>query len=108
MGISLLDDELMSLGLSEGTHTSNPPSQPEDSTAWDSFQSSDSIDADIPAAPSLLLTPDPPSLSLPLSSLSLPLSSGSTPGNSALDELDLLGKTLMQQSLPPEGQQVKW
>ncbi|KAI9527053.1 ARF-binding protein [Dissostichus eleginoides] len=108
MGISFLDDELMSLGLSEGTHTSNPPSQPEDSTAWDSFQSSDSIDADIPAAPSLLLTPDPPSLSLPLSSLPLPLSSGSTPGNSALDELDLLGKTLMQQSLPPEDQQVKW
>ncbi|KAK5856655.1 hypothetical protein PBY51_008238 [Eleginops maclovinus] len=101
MGISLLDDELMSLGLSEGTHTSNPPSQPEDSTAWDSFQSSDSIDADIPAAPCLLLSPDP-------TSLSLPLSSGSTPGNSALDELDLLGKTLMQQSLPPEGLQVKW
>ncbi|KAK2833795.1 hypothetical protein Q5P01_017684 [Channa striata] len=101
MGISLLDDELMSLGLSEGTHTSNPPSQPEDSTAWDSFQSSDSIDADIPAAPSLLLSPDPPSHSLPLSS-------GSTPGNSALDELDLLGKTLLQQSLPPEGLQVKW
>uniref|UniRef100_G3NWL4 Golgi associated, gamma adaptin ear containing, ARF binding protein 1 n=1 Tax=Gasterosteus aculeatus aculeatus TaxID=481459 RepID=G3NWL4_GASAC len=99
MGISLLDDELMSLGLSEGTHT-NPPSQPEDSTAWDSFQSSDSIDADIPAGPSLLLSPDP--------SHSQPLSSCSTPGNSALDELDLLGKTLMQQSLPPEGLQVKW
>ncbi|XP_071396034.1 ADP-ribosylation factor-binding protein GGA1-like isoform X4 [Centroberyx affinis] len=96
MGISLLDDELMSLGLSEGTHTSNPASQPEDSTAWDSFQSSDSIDADIPAAPSLLLSPDPPSHSQPLSS-------GSTPGSSALDELDLLGKTLLQQSLPPEG-----
>ncbi|XP_018523154.1 ADP-ribosylation factor-binding protein GGA1 isoform X2 [Lates calcarifer] len=101
MGISLLDDELMSLGLSEGTHTSNPHSQPEDSTAWDSFQSSDSIDADIPAAPSLLLSPDPPSHSQPLSA-------GSTPGNSALDELDLLGKTLLQQSLPPEGLQVKW
>uniref|UniRef100_UPI0037E73F56 ADP-ribosylation factor-binding protein GGA1-like n=1 Tax=Semicossyphus pulcher TaxID=241346 RepID=UPI0037E73F56 len=101
MGISLLDDELMSLGLSDGTHTSNPPSQPEDSTAWDSFQSSDSIDADIPAAPSLLLSPDP-------ASHSQLLSSGSTPGNSALDELDLLGKTLMQQSLPPEGLQVKW
>lgn len=101
MGISLLDDELMSLGLSEGTHASNPPSQPEDSTAWDSFQSSDSIDADTPAAPSLLLSPDPPSHSQPLSS-------GSTPGNSALDELDLLGKTLLQQSLPPEGLQVKW
>ncbi|XP_029944763.1 ADP-ribosylation factor-binding protein GGA1-like isoform X2 [Salarias fasciatus] len=101
MGISLLDDELMSLGLSEGTHTSNPASQPEDSTAWDSFQSSDSIDADVPAAPSLLLSPDPPSHSQPVSS-------GSTPGNSALDELDLLGKTLLQQSLPPEGLQVKW
>ncbi|KAM3863483.1 ADP-ribosylation factor-binding protein GGA1-like [Diretmus argenteus] len=101
MGLSLLDDELMSLGLSEGTHTSNPTSQPEDSTAWDSFQSSDSIDTDIPAAPSLLLSPDPPSLSQPLSS-------GSTPGSSALDELDLLGKTLLQQSLPPEGLQVKW
>uniref|UniRef100_A0A8D0DAK4 Golgi associated, gamma adaptin ear containing, ARF binding protein 1 n=1 Tax=Sander lucioperca TaxID=283035 RepID=A0A8D0DAK4_SANLU len=88
-------------GLSEGTHASNPHSQPEDSTAWDSFQSSDSIDTDIPAAPSLLLSPDPPSYSQPLSS-------GSTPGNSALDELELLGKTLMQQSLPPEGLQVKW
>uniref|UniRef100_A0A671UY73 Golgi associated, gamma adaptin ear containing, ARF binding protein 1 n=1 Tax=Sparus aurata TaxID=8175 RepID=A0A671UY73_SPAAU len=76
MGISLLDDELMSLGNSI-------------------------IDADIPAAPSLLLSPDP-------ASHSQPLSSGSTPGNSALDELDLLGKTLLQQSLPPEGLQVKW
>jgi len=64
------------------------------------FQSSDSIDADIPAAPSLL-SPDP-------ASHSQPLSPGSTAGNSALDELDLLGKTLMQQSLPPEGLQVKW
>uniref|UniRef100_A0A1A8M9Z5 Golgi-associated, gamma adaptin ear containing, ARF binding protein 1 n=1 Tax=Nothobranchius pienaari TaxID=704102 RepID=A0A1A8M9Z5_9TELE len=101
MGISLLDDELMSLGLSEGTHTSNPPSHPEDSTAWDSFQSSDSIDADITAAPSLLLSPDPPSQPHHPSS-------GSAPGSSALDELDLLGKTLLQQSLPPEGLQVKW
>uniref|UniRef100_A0A667XLY4 Golgi associated, gamma adaptin ear containing, ARF binding protein 1 n=1 Tax=Myripristis murdjan TaxID=586833 RepID=A0A667XLY4_9TELE len=73
MGISLLDDELMSLG---------------DNT-------------DLPAAPSLLLSPDPPSHSQPLSS-------GSTPGSSALDELDLLGKTLLQQSLPPESLQVKW
>ncbi|MEQ2265172.1 ARF-binding protein, partial [Xenotaenia resolanae] len=100
-GISLLDDELMSLGLSEGTHTPNPLSQPEDSTAWDSFQSSDSIDPDVQAAPSLLLSPDLPPHSQPLSS-------GSNPGNSALDELDLLGKTLLQQSLPPEGLQVKW
>uniref|UniRef100_A0A8C6T2U7 Golgi associated, gamma adaptin ear containing, ARF binding protein 1 n=1 Tax=Neogobius melanostomus TaxID=47308 RepID=A0A8C6T2U7_9GOBI len=98
MKISLLDDELMSLGLSEGAHTSNPASQPDDSTAWDSFQS---IEADIPAAPSLLLSPD-----LPAPSHSR--SSGSTPANSALDELDLLGKTLLQQSLPPEGPHVKW
>uniref|UniRef100_A0A8C6SVT6 Golgi associated, gamma adaptin ear containing, ARF binding protein 1 n=1 Tax=Neogobius melanostomus TaxID=47308 RepID=A0A8C6SVT6_9GOBI len=97
MKISLLDDELMSLGA----HTSNPASQPDDSTAWDSFQSSESIEADIPAAPSLLLSPD-----LPAPSHSR--SSGSTPANSALDELDLLGKTLLQQSLPPEGPHVKW
>ncbi|XP_019726476.1 ADP-ribosylation factor-binding protein GGA1 [Hippocampus comes] len=100
-GLSLLDDELMSLGLSEGTHTSNPPSQPEDSTAWDSFQSSDSIDADTPAAPTLLLSPEP-------SSHSHPVSPASAPKGSVLDELDLLGKTLLQQSLPPEGLQVKW
>uniref|UniRef100_A0A8C3AT42 Golgi associated, gamma adaptin ear containing, ARF binding protein 1 n=1 Tax=Cyclopterus lumpus TaxID=8103 RepID=A0A8C3AT42_CYCLU len=101
MGISLLDDELMSLGNSTSDSTRTNKLYPEDSTAWDSFQSSDSIDADIPAAPSLLLSPDP-------ASHSQPLSSGSTPGNSALDELDLLGKTLMQQSLPPEDMQVKW
>nr|XP_046187073.1 ADP-ribosylation factor-binding protein GGA1-like [Oncorhynchus gorbuscha] len=100
MGISLLDDELMSLG--KGTHTSNPASQPEDSTAWDSFQSSDSVDiTDIPAAPSVLLSPD----RLPYTQ---PLSTGATSGSSALDELDLLGKKLLQQSLPPEGLQVKW
>uniref|UniRef100_A0A8C4GWC9 ADP-ribosylation factor-binding protein GGA1 n=1 Tax=Dicentrarchus labrax TaxID=13489 RepID=A0A8C4GWC9_DICLA len=100
MGISLLDDELMSLGNSM-SDPSYPTSFMQDTDSWDSFQSSDSIDADIPAAPSLLLSPDPPSHSQPLSS-------GSTPGNSALDELDLLGKTLLQQSLPPEGLQVKW
>ncbi|KAM6956936.1 ADP-ribosylation factor-binding protein GGA1 [Aplochiton taeniatus] len=101
IGINLLDDELMSLGLSEGTHAFNLASQPDDSTAWDSFQFSDSIDTDIPAAPSLLMSPDSPSHSQPLST-------GSTPGSSALDELDLLGKTLLQQSLPPEGLQFKW
>uniref|UniRef100_A0A8C7FEH6 Golgi associated, gamma adaptin ear containing, ARF binding protein 1 n=1 Tax=Oncorhynchus kisutch TaxID=8019 RepID=A0A8C7FEH6_ONCKI len=75
MGISLLDDELMSLG---------------------------NVDIlDIPAAPSVLLSPDP----LPYTQ---PLSTGAMSGSSALDELDLLGKTLLQQSLPPEGLQVKW
>ncbi|CAL8284231.1 unnamed protein product [Boreogadus saida] len=106
-GISLLDDELMSLGLSEGTHTSNAPSQPEDSTAWDSFQSSDSIEADIPAAPSLL-SPDPPSHTHLPPSGPAPAGSSSAPSTSALDELDLLGKTLLQQSLPPDSLHVKW
>ncbi|XP_067089276.1 ADP-ribosylation factor-binding protein GGA1-like [Osmerus mordax] len=106
MGLSLLDDELMSLGLSEGTLTS-AASQPDDSTAWDSFQSSDSVDADVPAAPSLLLSPDPPALSQAASS-SATTPSSSAPSSSALDELDLLGKALLQQSLPPEGFQVKW
>uniref|UniRef100_A0A3B5MCV7 Golgi-associated, gamma adaptin ear containing, ARF binding protein 1 n=1 Tax=Xiphophorus couchianus TaxID=32473 RepID=A0A3B5MCV7_9TELE len=79
-GISLLDDELMSLG-----NVSISPLRCE--------RSRGSIDADVHAAPSLLLSPDPPSHSQPLSSL---------------DELDLLGKALLQQSLPPEGLQVKW
>uniref|UniRef100_A0A8C7SK74 Golgi-associated, gamma adaptin ear containing, ARF binding protein 1 n=1 Tax=Oncorhynchus mykiss TaxID=8022 RepID=A0A8C7SK74_ONCMY len=60
------------------------------------LQSSDSVGIpDIPAAPSVLLSPDP----LPYTQ---PLSTGATSGSSALDELDLLGKKLLQQSLPPE------
>uniref|UniRef100_A0A8C7GHI3 Golgi associated, gamma adaptin ear containing, ARF binding protein 1 n=1 Tax=Oncorhynchus kisutch TaxID=8019 RepID=A0A8C7GHI3_ONCKI len=59
-------------------------------------QSSDSVDiTDIPAAPSVLLSPD----RLPYTQ---PLSTGATSGSSALDELDLLGKKLLQQSLPLE------
>ncbi|KAL0992966.1 hypothetical protein UPYG_G00101580 [Umbra pygmaea] len=102
VGVILLDDELMSLGLSEGTHTSNLTSQPGDSTTWDSFQSSDSVDVlDIPAATTAFRSPDPPPNSRPLPP-------GAGAGSSALYELDLLGKTLLQQSLPPEGMQVKW
>lgn len=33
---------------------------------------------------------------------------GSTASPKPMEELDLLGKTLLQQSLPPESQQVKW
>lgn len=33
---------------------------------------------------------------------------GPTAAPKAMDELDLLGKTLLEQSLPPESQQVKW
>uniref|UniRef100_A0A674BTP8 Golgi associated, gamma adaptin ear containing, ARF binding protein 1 n=1 Tax=Salmo trutta TaxID=8032 RepID=A0A674BTP8_SALTR len=104
MGISLLDDELMSLGKGRQHITSSLPGPLLlpccDCTAWDSFQVSVDI-TDIPAAPSVLLSPDP----LPYTQ---PLSTGATSGSSALDELDLLGKTLLQQSLPPEGLQVKW
>ncbi|XP_036107724.1 ADP-ribosylation factor-binding protein GGA1 isoform X1 [Molossus molossus] len=89
--VSLLDDELMSLGLSDPT----PPSGPSlDGAGWNSFQSSDGTE---PPAP----TPAPSMDSWPPTQTSLPASSG-------LDDLDLLGKTLLQQSLPPESQQVRW
>ena len=72
-----------------------------------SLQSSESIEADIPAAPSLL-SPDPPSHTHLPPSGPAPAGSSSAPATSALDELDLLGKTLLQQSLPPDSLHVKW
>ncbi|XP_062931807.1 ADP-ribosylation factor-binding protein GGA1 [Cynocephalus volans] len=91
--VSLLDDELMSLGLGDPT----PPSGPSlDGAGWNSFQSSDGAEPPVPTpaqAPSMDTQP-------PVQT-SLPASSG-------LDDLDLLGKTLLQQSLPPESQQVRW
>ncbi|XP_016078069.1 PREDICTED: ADP-ribosylation factor-binding protein GGA1 isoform X2 [Miniopterus natalensis] len=89
--VSLLDDELMSLGLSDPT----PPSGSSlDGAGWNSFQSSDGTELPAP-------TPAPSVDSWALTQTSLPASSG-------LDDLDLLGKTLLQQSLPPESQQVRW
>ncbi|KAG8511138.1 ADP-ribosylation factor-binding protein GGA1 [Galemys pyrenaicus] len=85
--VSLLDDELMSLGLSDPT----PPSGPSlDGAGWNSFQSSESTEPPTPGLDSRAPAQTP-----------LPTSSG-------LDDLDLLGKTLLQQSLPPESQQVRW
>ncbi|XP_006865268.1 PREDICTED: ADP-ribosylation factor-binding protein GGA1 isoform X2 [Chrysochloris asiatica] len=85
--VSLLDDELMSLGLSDPT----PPSGPGlDGAGWNSFQSSDD-GTEQPLGPSPSTDVQPP-----------------LPASSALDDLDLLGKTLLQQSLPPESQQVRW
>ncbi|XP_045408879.1 ADP-ribosylation factor-binding protein GGA1 isoform X2 [Lemur catta] len=90
--VSLLDDELMSLGLSEPT----PPSGPSlDGTGWNSFQSSDAAEPPAPAPAQAPMDSRSPV------QMSLPASSG-------LDDLDLLGKTLLQQSLPPESQQVRW
>ncbi|XP_070227720.1 ADP-ribosylation factor-binding protein GGA1 isoform X4 [Bos mutus] len=57
-------------------------------------QSSDSTEAPAPTpAPSVDIRP--PAQTPP-------------PASSGLDDLDLLGKTLLQQSLPPESQQVRW
>lgn len=86
--VSLLDDELMSLGLSDPT----PPAGPSlDGAGWNSFQSSDGAE------------PPGPTLAQALNTDSRPMAQ-----SSGLDDLDLLGKTLLQQSLPPEAQQVRW
>uniref|UniRef100_A0AAR2JFT4 Golgi-associated, gamma adaptin ear containing, ARF binding protein 1 n=1 Tax=Pygocentrus nattereri TaxID=42514 RepID=A0AAR2JFT4_PYGNA len=80
LGISLLDDELMSLGLTDVTPSPNlASSQSGDATTWNSFQVREIAPATAPP-----------------------------PTTKALDELDLLGKALLQQSLPPESLQVKW
>uniref|UniRef100_A0AAX7TVG9 Golgi-associated, gamma adaptin ear containing, ARF binding protein 1 n=1 Tax=Astatotilapia calliptera TaxID=8154 RepID=A0AAX7TVG9_ASTCA len=70
MGLSLLDDELMSLGKQEK-----------------SFCSAQFSVVQKPRAPPV---------------------EGATAPPKAMEELDLLGKALLQQSLPPESQQVKW
>ncbi|XP_034372157.1 ADP-ribosylation factor-binding protein GGA1 [Arvicanthis niloticus] len=91
--VSLLDDELMSLGLSDPTP---PTGSSSDSVGWNNFQSSDGTEPSVPPpaqAPSMDCRP--PAQAPP-------------PTNSGLDDLDLLGKTLMQQALPPEAQQVRW
>ncbi|KAG9467537.1 hypothetical protein GDO78_014777 [Eleutherodactylus coqui] len=75
---SLLDDELMSLGLNDPV-----PSAPTlDSSSWNSFQSSE---PDNEAAPT-----------------------EKAQSNRALEDLDLLGKTLLQQSLPPSAIHMPW
>ncbi|MGH0123491.1 UNVERIFIED_CONTAM: hypothetical protein FKN15_022716 [Acipenser sinensis] len=105
-GHSLLDDELMSLGLNDPNPSSNAASQSLESTGWNSFQSSDTVEPAIPADPAAVLKPTAPSQAPP------PAGPSSTqappPGSTGLDDLDLLGKTLLQQSLPPENMQVKW
>ncbi|XP_032692503.1 ADP-ribosylation factor-binding protein GGA1 isoform X3 [Lontra canadensis] len=101
--VSLLDDELMSLGLSDPTP---PPGPSLDGAGWNSFQlypsarfvyaQQSSDGAEPPAPPRVPNTDSQPSAQMPL------------PASSGLDDLDLLGKTLLQQSLPPESQQVRW
>uniref|UniRef100_A0A8B9VBA7 Golgi associated, gamma adaptin ear containing, ARF binding protein 1 n=1 Tax=Anas zonorhyncha TaxID=75864 RepID=A0A8B9VBA7_9AVES len=93
--VSLLDDELMSLGLND---PAPHPAPAADSSGWNSFQSSDSSElgvAPVVAAP-------------PLKADAGTASPKPSAGTSGLDDLDLLGKALLQQSLPPESQQVRW
>ncbi|KAJ8263954.1 hypothetical protein GJAV_G00143480, partial [Gymnothorax javanicus] len=94
MGISLLDDELMSLGLNDVAPNSSSAPQSADGSAWNTFQSSEGSEGDV-LKPAVTTPAQAPPSSAP-------------PGQNALEELDLLGKTLLQQSLPPESQQVKW
>ncbi|XP_022374680.1 ADP-ribosylation factor-binding protein GGA1 isoform X3 [Enhydra lutris kenyoni] len=85
------EDNDEALGLSDPTP---PPGPSLDGAGWNSFQSSDG--AEPPAPPRVPNTDSQPSAQTPL------------PASSGLDDLDLLGKTLLQQSLPPESQQVRW
>ncbi|XP_026069744.1 ADP-ribosylation factor-binding protein GGA1 [Carassius auratus] len=98
LGISLLDDELMSLGLTE-VNSNLPTSQPGDDMTWNTFQSSESVDEAVMPTPAVLL---------PVASATKTLVTVPVTSTNSLDELDLLGKTLLQQSLPPESLQVKW
>ncbi|KAL3995978.1 hypothetical protein ACER0C_008634 [Sarotherodon galilaeus] len=92
MGLSLLDDELMSLGLNV---TENGDSQ-------NTFQTSDITEVSTQSAPASVLLP------AVVQKPQAPPVGGATAPPKAMEELDLLGKALLQQSLPPESQQVKW
>uniref|UniRef100_A0A671L201 ADP-ribosylation factor-binding protein GGA1-like n=1 Tax=Sinocyclocheilus anshuiensis TaxID=1608454 RepID=A0A671L201_9TELE len=95
LGINLLDDELMSLGKKSLSRTS-----PAAGSLLEGGESVlQSVDAAVKPAPAVLL---------PEASATKTLVTVSVTSTNSLDELDLLGKTLLQQSLPPESLQVKW
>ncbi|XP_075704437.1 ADP-ribosylation factor-binding protein GGA1 isoform X2 [Rhinoderma darwinii] len=83
---SLLDDELMSLGLNDPV----PPAHPAESSSWNSFQSSE---AESEAA---------------CTEKASPAAQRAPQSTKALQDLDLLGKTLLQQSLPPSALHLQW
>ncbi|KAM4751435.1 ADP-ribosylation factor-binding protein GGA1-like [Anableps anableps] len=89
LGLSLLDDELMSLGLNVSENC-------------DSNVISQSLNIAESSAPGVALQP------AMVQTSQFPPAGGTTATPKAMEELDLLGKTLLQQSLPPESQQVKW
>uniref|UniRef100_A0A8C8IHC8 ADP-ribosylation factor-binding protein GGA1 n=1 Tax=Oncorhynchus tshawytscha TaxID=74940 RepID=A0A8C8IHC8_ONCTS len=94
------EDNDEALGLNDVTPNSTHTPQSGD---WNSFQCSDSVEPVVPAVPTatVLLPAVTPIPQAP---------SGGAPAASpkALDELDLLGKTLLHQSLPPGTQHVNW
>lgn len=105
--ISLLDDELMSLGLNDLVPNTMSTTQAVDSSNWNTFQSAESDELSGPAASveaSMMST----ELLKPATSTACHQTPAASAGSKALDDLDMLGKTLLQQSLPPESQQVKW
>ncbi|MEQ2247713.1 hypothetical protein ILYODFUR_011992 [Ilyodon furcidens] len=89
LGLSLLDDELMSLGLNVSENC-------------DSNIISQCLNIAEASAPAVALHPDV------VQTFQAPPAGGTTTTPKAMEELDLLGKTLLQQSLLPESQQVKW
>ncbi|KAJ3614984.1 hypothetical protein NHX12_018553 [Muraenolepis orangiensis] len=88
--VSLLDDELMSLGLNEVTATSVSPQLGD----FNTFESCDGAEPAV-LLPAVALGPHP-----------LGAEAAAVP--KGLDELDVLGKTLLEQSLSSESKQVKW
>uniref|UniRef100_A0A3B5BAQ4 ADP-ribosylation factor-binding protein GGA1-like n=1 Tax=Stegastes partitus TaxID=144197 RepID=A0A3B5BAQ4_9TELE len=88
MGMSLLDDELMSLGKQE-------------KLIWFA-KSADITESSAPSVPAAVLLP-----AVVQTPQTAPAGGSAAPPK-AMEELELLGKTLLQQCLPPESQQVKW
>ncbi|XP_071987578.1 ADP-ribosylation factor-binding protein GGA1 isoform X2 [Engystomops pustulosus] len=83
---SLLDDELMSLGLNDPVSST----QTLESSSWNSFQSSEP-DSEVVCTEKVSTT-----------------SQNAPQCHKALEDLDLLGKTLLQQSLPASTLHVTW
>uniref|UniRef100_A0A803TC29 Golgi associated, gamma adaptin ear containing, ARF binding protein 1 n=1 Tax=Anolis carolinensis TaxID=28377 RepID=A0A803TC29_ANOCA len=89
------EDNDEALGLND---PATPSAHGTDNSGWNSFQSSDSPEFGIPSVPAA--SAGKADVGLPA-----PAPPASTSG---MDDLDLLGKTLLQQSLPPESLQVRW
>ncbi|XP_072128195.1 ADP-ribosylation factor-binding protein GGA1 [Mobula birostris] len=105
--VSLLDDELMSLGLNDLVPNAISSSQVESSN-WNTFQSSESDELSGPVTSAEASTTSSELLKPTAVTVCHQSPTPASAASKALDDLDMLGKTLLQQSLPPESQQVKW